>query len=482
MVGSADLAPIILIIVFAAIIIMWRDNDGAEGFALIHGASYSDTKICPDGRKIGISESCDPVAVPVQPAMQQCWNGTQIPTTQTCPPMPGPTPVVVPGPVSTVKCATVADINRLIRSLDTWQPPQPPQPTPQPPSKGWTDEQVADMDVTKEDIFTECPDGSFVKKGQKCGKAPRVASDGFFSVKFGPVKDQVWIDPESTRLRTRFPPGTPFDFVIENNIPGKAVFNQAKTVQAYSIKITGAAASKINIGKRPEIAITTEIYATTPAAARETPNQLVDAVGTVEDIKKETMGIYNDANFKNVMHLVASGKAFQRVKSVPGWVYFRVGTDAGAAKGSPFFRMRQRKTGVQNGLLGILVQQYQASRKYWVPQTGNTPYIPTNKNITILELKPKWENAYVLPVTVGQIKDGEALPNKKISNRFLPQPGVKGTGADRYQEVWDENTNVMGKYYLQTKRFVLPGINENARLRCPAGRKMRKNTSCEPIK
>ena len=40
----------------------------------------------------------------------------------------------------------------------------------------------------------------------------------------------------------------------------------------------------------------------------------------------------------------------------------------------------------------------------------------------------------------------------------------------------------MGKYYIKTNKFELPGLNANANLRCPLGRPMRKNTSCGPKK
>ena len=469
MIGSADLAPIILIIVFAAIIIMWRDE--REGFGgILATMSYDDLQTCSDGRRIGIAESCDPVT---------CWDGvTKVANAALCPPRPIVPVPVAPVPVPAVvqsNCATVDDINRLIKALGTGSGPTP---TPKPP--GWTDEVVAKREIVKEDIFTKCPDGSFVKKGGVCGKDKRVSSEGWFSLKFGPVDDQVWIDDESMRLRKRFPPGTPFKFLIENNVPGQAVFGNAKTVAAYQIKITGPAAKIIVRGQRPEIATTTEIYAVTLAVGREAPDELPDAMGSLVDVKNETLHIYQDANFNSILRLTASGDAFKRVSTAPGWVYFRVGTASGAAKASPYFRMK-RAAAVKDGLLPLTMQQYQESRQNWVYQLGPTPYIPMGKRITILELKPQWQNSQVLPVHKGQIQKGVKLPDALISSRFVPQKTITGTGANRYQEVFDQDSNAMGKYYIKTNKFELPGIGK-ANLQCPVGRKMRRNTSCAPKK
>ena len=426
MIGSADLAPIILIIVFAAIIVMWRDD--REGFGIIATSSYDDLQTCSDGRRIGVAESCDPVT---------CWDGvTKVANAALCPPKPivvSPPAVIVPPAVQS-NCATVDDINRLIKALDNCGPAKPPPPTKPP---GWKEPDITKMKTVKEDLFTECPDGSFVKRGGVCGKDKRLSNEGWFSLKFGPVDDQVWLDEQSTRLRARFPPGTPFKFLIEDNVPGQAVFTNAKTVDAYNIKITGPAAKKIVRGKRPEFAITTLIYAVTLAVGRVAPDELVDAMGKPIDIKKETLGIYTDANFKRSktgLRLTASGAAFKRVSTAPNWVYFRVGTASGAAKASPYFRMRRvAGAAVKEGLLPLKMQQYQESRKWWVPQLGPTPYIPMNRRITILELKPQWQNAQELKVLKGEITKGARLPDALISGRFVPQKTIKGTGAGQYQ-------------------------------------------------
>ena len=504
MIGSADLAPIILIIVFAAIIVMWRDDK--EGFGIVATASYDDLQTCPDGTRIGVAESCNPVTCwngtkvtnaalcPPEtkdcwdgskvgkdascPPQVTCWNGNKVTNVAMCPPQPsGPAPVVPSN------CATVDDINRLIKALDNCGPAKPP-PSTKPP--GWKEPDVATRKTVKEDLFKKCPDGSFVAKGGVCGKDQRLSNEGWFTLKFGPVDDQIWIDSESTRLRTRFPPGTPFKFLIEDNVPGQAVFNNAKTVDAYSIKVTGPAAKKIVRGERPEIAITTLIYAVTLAAGRETPNKLPDAIGTSVDIKKETLGTYNDAIFKNSktgLSLAASGAAFKRVSAMPNYVYFRVGTASGAAKATPYFRMmRVAGAAVKDGLLPLKIQQYQESRNWWVPQLGPTPHIPMNKRITILELKPQWKNADEGPVLKGEIQKGVRLPDALISRRFVPQKTIRGTGAGQYQEVFDQNSMQMGKYYIKTNKFELRDANgnliPNARLQCPPGRPMRKNTSC----
>ena len=493
MIGSADLAPIILIIVFAAIIIMWRDE--REGFSMRAVGAVSANRICPEGTLLAGSviraeESCDQMTcwdgvtkvtnAAMCPPQVTCWDGvTKVTNAALCPPkpmVPAPAPVPVPVPAVQGNCATVDDINRLIKALGTG-------PKPAPAGKGFVDEDVAIGDTTKEDVFTECPDGSFVKRGGVCGKDKRIASDGWFSLKFGPTNDQVWVDAESTRLRTKFPPGTPFKFLIENDVAGQAVFTNAKTVAAYNIKITGPAAKKIVRGQQPERAITTEIYAVTLAVGRATPNKLMDASGKPIDIKKETLDIYTDANFKSILRLTASGAAFKRVSTAPGWVYFRVGTASGAAKGSPYFRMRRvAGAAVKEGLLPLVMQQYQESRQWWVPQLGPTPYIPMNKRITILELKPQWQNADVLKVLKGEITKGVKLPDALISSRFVPQKTIKGTGAGQYQEVFDQDSNIMGKYYIKTNKFELPGLMAKANLRCPPGRPMRKNTSCGPKK
>ena len=256
MIGSADLAPIILIIVFAAIIVMWRDD--REGFGILATGSYDDLQTCSDGRRIGIAESCDPVTcwdgvtkvanAAMCPPQVTCWDGvTKVTNAALCPPKPA----VPPAPVVQGNCATVDDINRLIKALDNCGPAKPPSPTKPP---GWKEPDITKMETVKEDLFTECLDGSFVKKGGVCGKDKRLSNEGWFSLKFGPVDDQVWLDEQSTRLRARFPPGTPFKFLIEDNVPGQAVFTNAKTVDAYNIKITGPAAKKIVRGKRPEFA------------------------------------------------------------------------------------------------------------------------------------------------------------------------------------------------------------------------------------
>ncbi len=527
MVSSADLAPIILIIVFAAIIVMWRDGGRKEG--MMSWAQYSDSKICPGtGERVPIMEECMktcPGGFKVrenEDCEKTCWNGSKVAANADCPDkiidcgggitaIEGKTTcpqmktclnrtkvradascpmtrcsngvMVEEGakcPDAPVNCATVDDINQLIKKFES---EKCPGPTPTPKSK-WTDPTVGKMKDTKETIFKKCNDGRLVWKGGDCAKGPWLSNEGWFTIKFGPVANQMWKDAESTRLRTQFPPGTRFEFVVENNVRGVGVFDNSQTFNAYSIKLSGPAVRKIDIGMRPEFALTTTIYVTTPAKARGTPTRLTDAVGNAGELKRETIGTYPGTVFKTYNRLVASGKAFQRLqaKEKDVWMYFRPGTAAGADPSSPFFRMK-RVTGttVSKGTLPVRIQQYQAARRYWVDQQGTSPYLPLNKPFVVLELKPQWQNAGEGSVTRGQIQDGKALPANKISMRFVPQNGVVGTGATRYQNVWDENMLVMGKYYLETKKFELPGI-PNARLRCPDKREMRKNTSCGPPK
>ena len=142
----------------------------------------------------------------------------------------------------------------------------------------------------------------------------------------------------------------------------------------------------------------------------------------------------------------------------------------------------KRVAAVKEGLLPLVMQQYQESRQWWVPQLGPTPYIPMNKRITILELKPQWQNSQELKVLKGEITKGAKLPDNLISGRFVPQKAIKGTGAGQYQEVFDQDSNIMGKYFIKTNKFDLSPLNAKANLRCPLGRPMRKNTSCGPKK
>lgn len=341
------------------------------------------------------------------------------------------------------------------------------------------------------------------------GGAVPVGPAGSFSIKFMSTKN-VWVDADSKRLLSMFPVGTFFTFRVGQSPQVRMRFNQSNTSQIHSILLqvqyptsewtpltTDDPGSPIRYSSDKATAKATVITVADQAKVVVPPHGLPDAVDKPET---ESLGVFY-ARFWDMKNIIASGSAYSELvstrfssldkKTIGRWMYFRVGSSGGGAvaqKNSPFFRMRLRPDTKQptaaGTTQGIEVEQYSLASDSWKPVVSPVPSLAMSKTATgpvnvLIELKPSWRP--VGDKNRGKVPEGGALPvQKRISDRFIPVGAFEGEGDKRYQKVYDDITMQYGKYYLKTKRFELPGAKSPANLRCPPGRKMRKNTSCSP--